>query len=278
MGFQACFQAADQTRLRGGGSERHEAPGRGQEGLEAEDLPARRFITEEVAKFKCWQASQGAVPYLAALQAMAEKIRREEYAKMEHKLKVRPGTKHVLRHVGNDGKPSFLAKGLQEKEKDALDKLTRFDWLPSCFLQESRRLYFTPKRRRHRGKQLPDAQDPPTPAKTEKLLKTLEPFEVFEAMPSPLKGSQSFPPKMPAAEVKATATPKGSPLLKRFRHRKQEHKVNISPVEDHVKSVAKTAFQKVPSDKLVVGLPFEWASRLMSDEKPSRILKATPSR
>ena len=30
-------------------------------------------------------------------------------------------------------------------------------------------------------------------------------------------------------------------------------KVNISPVEDHVKSVAKTAFQKVPSNKLVVG-------------------------
>ena len=42
MGFQACFQAADQTRLRGGGSERHEAPGRGQEGLEAEDLPATK--------------------------------------------------------------------------------------------------------------------------------------------------------------------------------------------------------------------------------------------
>lgn len=69
---------------------------------QAEVKKARRFITEEVAKFKCWQASQGAVPYLAALQAMAEKIRREEYAKMEHKL-----------------------KGLQEKEKDALDKLTR---------------------------------------------------------------------------------------------------------------------------------------------------------
>ncbi|CAL1149541.1 unnamed protein product, partial [Cladocopium goreaui] len=68
---------------------------------QAEVKKARRFITEEVAKFKCWQASQGAVPYLAALQAMAEKIRREEYAKMEHKL-----------------------KGLQEKEKDALDKLT----------------------------------------------------------------------------------------------------------------------------------------------------------
>jgi hypothetical protein len=30
-------------------------------------------------------------------------------------------------------------------------------------------------------------------------------------------------------------------------------KVNISPVEDHVKSVAKTAFQKVPSNNLVVG-------------------------
>lgn len=69
---------------------------------QAEVKKARRFITEEVAKFKCWQASQGAVPYLAALQAMAEKIRREEYAKMENKL-----------------------KGLQEKEKEALDKLTR---------------------------------------------------------------------------------------------------------------------------------------------------------
>jgi len=63
---------------------------------------ARRLITDEVQKFKCWQASQGAVPYLAALQAMAEQIRRAEYAKMEHKL-----------------------RGLQDKEKEALDKLTR---------------------------------------------------------------------------------------------------------------------------------------------------------
>jgi len=63
---------------------------------------AQRLITAEVQKFKCWQASQGAVPYLAALQAMAERVRRAEYAKMEHKL-----------------------KGLQDKEKEALDKLTR---------------------------------------------------------------------------------------------------------------------------------------------------------
>ncbi|CAK9061158.1 unnamed protein product [Durusdinium trenchii] len=67
-----------------------------------EVVKANKLITEEVQKFKCWQASQGAVPYLAALQAMAENIRRSEYAKMEHKL-----------------------KGLQETEKEALDKLTR---------------------------------------------------------------------------------------------------------------------------------------------------------
>lgn len=130
------------------------------------------------------------------------------------------------------------------------------------FLQESRRLYFTPKRRRHRGKQHADAQDPPTPAKTEKLLKTLEPCEVS-------------PKEMPAEPVtQATATPKGSPLLKRFRHRKQEHN------KSSVAKTSKTAFQKVPSNKLVVGLPFEWASRLMGNchEKPSRLLKATPSR
>ncbi|CAJ1408413.1 unnamed protein product [Effrenium voratum] len=69
---------------------------------QAEVEKAKKLIAEEVRKFKCWQASQGAVPYLAALQAMAERIRREEYAKMEHKL-----------------------QGLQDKEKEALDKLTR---------------------------------------------------------------------------------------------------------------------------------------------------------
>jgi hypothetical protein len=49
--------------------------------------------------YVCWRWR----PRWFADKAMAEKIRREEYAKMEHKLKVRPGTKHVLRHVGNDG-------------------------------------------------------------------------------------------------------------------------------------------------------------------------------
>jgi len=67
-----------------------------------EVLKAKRFIGEEVGKFKVWQASQGAVPYLAALQAMAEKIRRQETEKMARKL-----------------------QGLHERERDAVDKLTR---------------------------------------------------------------------------------------------------------------------------------------------------------
>eukprot|EP00416_Gambierdiscus_australes_P038072 CAMPEP_0171095134 /NCGR_PEP_ID=MMETSP0766_2-20121228/43002_1 /TAXON_ID=439317 /ORGANISM="Gambierdiscus australes, Strain CAWD 149" /LENGTH=693 /DNA_ID=CAMNT_0011553913 /DNA_START=36 /DNA_END=2117 /DNA_ORIENTATION=+ len=66
-----------------------------------EVLKAKNLITEEVAKFKVWQASQGAVPYLAALQAMAENIRRAETEKMARKL-----------------------KGLHEKERQAVDKLT----------------------------------------------------------------------------------------------------------------------------------------------------------
>jgi len=63
---------------------------------------AKRIIGEEVGKFKVWQASQGAVPYLAALQAMAENIRRAETEKMSRNL-----------------------KGLHEKEREAVDKLTR---------------------------------------------------------------------------------------------------------------------------------------------------------
>jgi len=69
---------------------------------QSEVQKAQRMIADEVHKFKVWQASQGAVPYLAALQAMAENIRRTETEKMAKKL-----------------------KGLQEKEKVALDKLTR---------------------------------------------------------------------------------------------------------------------------------------------------------
>jgi len=66
-----------------------------------EVLKTQRLIEEEVAKFKVWQASQGAVPYLAALQAMAENIRRAETEKMARKL-----------------------QGLHEKERRAVDKLT----------------------------------------------------------------------------------------------------------------------------------------------------------
>eukprot|EP00403_Amphidinium_massartii_P017680 CAMPEP_0178410772 /NCGR_PEP_ID=MMETSP0689_2-20121128/21156_1 /TAXON_ID=160604 /ORGANISM="Amphidinium massartii, Strain CS-259" /LENGTH=715 /DNA_ID=CAMNT_0020031967 /DNA_START=1 /DNA_END=2148 /DNA_ORIENTATION=+ len=67
-----------------------------------EVLKARKFIDDEVRAFKIWQASQGAVPYLAALQGMAERIRREEWEKMSRNL-----------------------SGLHEKERKAVDKLTR---------------------------------------------------------------------------------------------------------------------------------------------------------
>ncbi|CAE8639679.1 unnamed protein product [Polarella glacialis] len=63
---------------------------------------AKKLIAEEVSKFECWQASQGAVPYLAALQELAEKIRFDETEKMSKNL-----------------------KGLHEKERDAIDKLTK---------------------------------------------------------------------------------------------------------------------------------------------------------
>mmetsp|Transcript_71409 Transcript_71409/g.220763 ORF Transcript_71409/g.220763 Transcript_71409/m.220763 type:complete len:682 (+) Transcript_71409:72-2117(+) len=67
-----------------------------------EVIKARKLIGDEVSKFKVWQASQGAVPYLAALQAMAENIRREETEKMSRKL-----------------------QGLHDKEQKAVDKLTK---------------------------------------------------------------------------------------------------------------------------------------------------------
>lgn len=69
---------------------------------QAEVIKAKRLIDEEVDKFKLWQASQGAVPYLAALQARAEAIRKMETDKMSVKL-----------------------KGLHEKERKAVDKLTK---------------------------------------------------------------------------------------------------------------------------------------------------------
>lgn len=69
---------------------------------QSEVLKAKEFIQGEVKKFMLWKASQGAVPYLAALQAMAERIRKTETEKMALKL-----------------------RGLHEKEKEAVDKLTR---------------------------------------------------------------------------------------------------------------------------------------------------------
>ncbi|CAJ1334269.1 unnamed protein product [Effrenium voratum] len=68
----------------------------------AEVEKARKIIGDEVGKFKVWQASQGAVPYLAALQAMAERIRTTETEKLSNKL-----------------------QGLHEKERASVDKLTR---------------------------------------------------------------------------------------------------------------------------------------------------------
>lgn len=69
---------------------------------QGEVLKAKKLIDAEVQKFLLWKASQGAVPYLAALQNMAENIRKAETEKMSLKL-----------------------KGLHEKEREAVDKLTR---------------------------------------------------------------------------------------------------------------------------------------------------------
>jgi len=67
-----------------------------------EVMKAKRLIAEEVNKYKLWQASQGAVPYIAALKSMAEGIRLTETDKMSKKL-----------------------NGLDEKERAAVDKLTK---------------------------------------------------------------------------------------------------------------------------------------------------------
>merc|ERR1719171_2823978 len=42
---------------------------------ESEVLKAKELIEQQAHNFKLWQQSQGAVPYLAALQAMAERVR-----------------------------------------------------------------------------------------------------------------------------------------------------------------------------------------------------------
>jgi len=69
---------------------------------ESEVLKAQELIEERVKDFKLWQHSQGAVPYIAALQEMAEEIREKTISKASKKL-----------------------KGLHAKEKYAVEKLSR---------------------------------------------------------------------------------------------------------------------------------------------------------
>lgn len=69
---------------------------------ESEVLKAKELIEEQAHNFKLWQHSQGAVPYLAALQDMAERIR-----------------------VKQTEKASKGLKALPEKERQVVDKLSR---------------------------------------------------------------------------------------------------------------------------------------------------------
>merc|ERR1711920_122892 len=54
---------------------------------QAEVVKAKKLIVEEVSKFSLWQTSQGAVPYLAALQSRAEEIRSAETEAAGKKLR-----------------------------------------------------------------------------------------------------------------------------------------------------------------------------------------------
>merc|ERR1719482_2125049 len=69
---------------------------------ESEVLKAKELIKEQAHNFKLWQHSQGAVPYLAALQAMAENVRVAQTERVSKRL--------------ND---------LNVKERQAVDKLSR---------------------------------------------------------------------------------------------------------------------------------------------------------
>lgn len=69
---------------------------------EAEVLKTKSLIDEQANNFRIWQASQGAVPYLASLQAMAENIRQMQCEKVSSRL-----------------------QGLEDKERKAVDNLTR---------------------------------------------------------------------------------------------------------------------------------------------------------
>merc|ERR1740121_1159449 len=75
---------------------------------QAEVAKAKTFIAEEVDKFKNWQTSQGAVPYIAALQSMAEDIRASQHEAAEKRLRGLDGkeaqavsrlTRHIIDHL-----------------------------------------------------------------------------------------------------------------------------------------------------------------------------------
>lgn len=69
---------------------------------QSEVVKAKDMIEDESGKFRIWQTSQGAVPYLTALQSMAEDVRKSEIEKTKSKL-----------------------KNLERKERECVEKLTR---------------------------------------------------------------------------------------------------------------------------------------------------------
>jgi len=70
---------------------------------ESEVVKAKELIEEQAHNFQLWQQSQGAVPYLAALQAMAEDVR--------------------LAHLEKASKKGL--REMKDKERKAVDKLSR---------------------------------------------------------------------------------------------------------------------------------------------------------
>jgi len=56
------------------------------EARQEEARKVQEIVDTQVDDFKCWKASQGAVPYLIALQDMAEDIRQKELRRAEKRL------------------------------------------------------------------------------------------------------------------------------------------------------------------------------------------------
>jgi len=91
------------------------------EARRSEVLKAKELIDEQAHNFKLWQHSQGAVPYLAALQVMAEKIRESSTERASKRL-----------------------KDLDVKERQAVDKLGR-----NIIDQMLRPIYYSMKDEEH---------------------------------------------------------------------------------------------------------------------------------